>query len=261
MNKLLSKHVMKQNVRNSWKMWTILTVVLSLFITMITVVMNSPANLDRLAELGQSPPNMTDLYAAAFFGASGMGILLMLVYLITTGNKLVASEVDRGTMSFILNTPTTRKQIIFTKALFYIGSMIVMILTMGLVGITVSSAVGANINIGNLWLIILGALLFGFAISGICFFASCWFNKSSQSLMVGAGLPVAFFLFASMSPLITLNDAEFLKYFSLNTLFDTTAITGGDIGGFIGQFIAMFAIGAVLYVIGITKFLKKDLPL
>jgi len=259
MKKSYSKHVMKQSVKGSWKMWLILTAVLCLFITMITIVMNSQANFDRLAELGRPAPDMTELLATAFFGASGMGIMLMLVFIITTGNKLVASEVDKGTMSFILNTPTTRKQLIFTKALFFVGAMVAMVLTMGLVAMLASLAVGATISIGYFWLVILGTILFGFAISGICFFASCWFNKSGQSIMIGAGLPIAFFLLSSLSPLITLNDTQFLHYFSLNTLFDTTAILGG--GTFIPQFIAMFAIGAILYAVGITKFLKKDLPL
>jgi len=260
MSSLLSKSVLKQSVKNNWKLWAVLTGVMCFFIVVITIAMNSTiGRMEGGMPGGMRDISMDTMLAQIFFGASGMGVMLMLIYSIAVGNKLVASEVDRGTMSFTLNTPTTRKQIIFSKAFFYILSIVLMIVLIGISGTIASIAAGATINVGNLWLVILGCLLFGFAISGICFFASCWFNKSGQSLMIGAGLPVAFFLLSSLSPIVKISDTEFLKYFSLNTLFDTSAILSG--GGFIVQFIVLFAIGFVLYFVGINKFLKKDLPL
>lgn len=268
--KMLSKNILKQSMRNSWKLWTILTATMCFFITVMTIVIKS--NIDRMANeprpmgggrdggMNLFSVGMEHLYAQAFFSASGMGIMLMLIFLIAVGNKLVASEIDRGTMSFTLNTPITRKQVIFSKALFYILAFISMVVLMGLFGTVTSLAVGAKINVGKLWLVVFGCILFGFATSGICFFASCWFNKSGQSVMIGAGLPVAFFLLGSLSPLLTINNHEFLKYFSMNTLYNT-----GDIlalsKDIIVPFVALFVIGVALYTIGIFKFLKKDLPL
>ena len=275
MKKLLSKNILKQSIKNNWKLWAALTGVLCFFITVITFTLTRAG---ERAGSGTGGPmsgmriSLLTVYGQMFFGT--MGLMLMLIYAIAAGNKLVASEVDKGTMSFTLNTPTTRKQIIFSKALYYITSIITMAVLMGafatfscmaagveLVTETVNPLTGAvvqttNMDYGTLWMLILGFVLFGLATSGICFAASCWFNRSGQSLLVGAGLPVAFWLFNSLSGL---EDLEFLKYFSLNTLFDTTAITSGT--GFIAQFIAMGVIAVVLYAVGITKFLKKDLPL
>lgn len=253
MKKLLSKHILKQSINNNWKLWAIMTGVLCLFITIITLTATNMTGPAGRFGGGQSF-SLLNLYATMFFG--GMALMLVLIYAITVGNKLVASEVDKGTMSFTLNTPITRKQIIFSKALFFIISLFLMIALMGTFGMITSFAVGIELELGKFWLLNFGLFLFGFAISGICFFASCWFNKSGNSLIVGAGLPVAFWLFDSLSKI---SDLEFLKYFSLNTLFDTTAIISG--GGFIIQFIVMAIIGTVFYAIGINKFLKKDLPL
>jgi ABC-2 type transport system permease protein len=131
-----------------------------------------------------------------------------------------------------------------------------MAVMVGLSGTIACTATGAEIDLAKFWTMVLGYALFALAISGICFAASCWFNKGGESLMVGAGLPIAFFLFEAMSGMSGL---EFLKYLSLNTLFDTTAIIAGD--GYVIQFIVLGLIAVALYTIGINKFLRKDLPL
>jgi len=103
----------------------------------------------------------------------------------------------------------------------------------------------------------LGMILLLFAIGGISFMFSCIFNLTKNSLALGAGIPIAFFLLQIMSG--TSSDLENLRFLSLNSLYDPSAITGG--GTFILQFIALAIVGAVLYVVGINVFKKKDLPL
>ncbi|MCL2679076.1 MAG: ABC transporter permease [Dehalococcoidia bacterium] len=256
--KLLSKSELKQSFRNNRGLWMIMTGVVCFFVVVMTAVM--PGMIDSGGAAGQGRPGgmgnvtMLEMYRNMIFGM--MGIILMLIYAIATGNKLVVNEVDRGTMSFTLNTPVTRRQVIFSKALFYIVSLVTMCVTIGLVASGMSALMGVGLDYGKFWLLISGFTLYGLAVSGICFAASCWFDKSGQALMIGAGLPVAFFVLNSLS---SLDGLGFLKYFSLNTLFDTAAVVSG--GSFAGAFIAMFAIAMALYIAGINKFLKKDLPL
>jgi len=103
----------------------------------------------------------------------------------------------------------------------------------------------------------LGLLLLMVATSAISFLASCIFNLSKNAVAIGAGIPIAFLLLEIMSG--TSADLENLRFLSLNTMYDPAAITGG--GTFIPQFIALAVVGAVLYVLGISVFKKKDLPL
>jgi ABC-2 type transport system permease protein len=103
----------------------------------------------------------------------------------------------------------------------------------------------------------LGIFLLMFAVAAISFLFSCVFNLTKNSLALGAGIPIAFLILEIMSQ--ASSDLENLKYFSLNTLFDPSSITGG--GTFIPQFIALAAVGTVLYLIGIKVFKEKDLPL
>jgi ABC-2 type transport system permease protein len=116
---------------------------------------------------------------------------------------------------------------------------------------------GIDFKVVDYLLLNLGAFLLMFATAGISFLFSCVFNLSKNSLMLGAGIPVAFFIFQIMS-----QDGSSLgkfKYISLNTLFAPGEITGG--GTFIPQFIALAVLGTVLYTVGIKVFKEKDLPL
>jgi len=54
-------------------------------------------------------------------------------------------------------------------------------------------------------------------------------------------------------------DFESLRYLSLNTMYDPSAIISG--GTFVPQFIILGVLGVVLYLLGITAFKRKDLPL
>ena len=262
MKRILNKNIMRASIRGNWKLWMTLTVTLCVFITLMTIVVNSNMNGDEAPGGGgmMSSGGMEVLYGFMFFGAAGMGGMLMMIYSITVGNRLVAGEVDRGNMSFTLNTPITRRELIFSKALFFITSIVGMMVLLAIVGMIVSLAIGATINLGDMWVLVLGSVLFAFATSSIAFFASCWFNKTGHSIMVGAGVPVAFMLFSMLSDV---NELSFLRYFSMNTLFES--IFDGfmlDVGShLIAPFAAMFVIGVVLYAIGIRKFLTKDLPL
>jgi ABC-2 type transport system permease protein len=103
----------------------------------------------------------------------------------------------------------------------------------------------------------LGAFLLLFAIGGISFLASCVFNLSKNSLIFGAGIPVAFFIFKIMGEVST--SLENFKYVSLNTLFDPASVTGG--GSYWVQYVVLAAVGVVMYAVGVKAFEKKDLPL
>lgn len=63
-----------------------------------------------------------------------------------------------------------------------------------------------------------------------------------------------------MSLIIKLSDRlDVLKYFTLNTLYDTHRILEGS--GYTESYIIMFILSFCLYAIGIVWFQKKDLSL
>lgn len=251
---MLNTAIFKHSIKKNYRLWLILTAVICFFACMVAFL----AKVNPDFNLPGSPggADLITIYAGAFYGM--MGLMLFLVYTIAAGNKLVASEVDKGDMSCTLNTPVNRREVILTKAVFYIASIVVMVLALSAAG----TAANAILSPGKLdyrmfWTINGVMLCFLFAISGVSFLASCWFNKVSSALTVGAGLPIAFFLFNTIAGFGS--EMEFFKYITLNTLFDPAGIIAGD--GFTAEVIVLLGIGIILYAVGIRKFIKKDLPI
>ena len=176
-----------------------------------------------------------------------------------TANSLIASQVDRGSMAYLLSTPTKRSVVVGTQAAYLITSIIVMFAIVTMIGVATIHIFqsDADVNISDFLLLNLGLFLLMFATSGISFLFSCIFNLSKNSLAFGAGIPLAFFLFQLMGEVS--ESLEAIKYISLNTLFDTAAILNGN--GYIIQFVILAVVGIILYTIGIRIFQQKDLPL
>lgn len=116
---------------------------------------------------------------------------------------------------------------------------------------------GIGFDAGQYIMLNFGLFLLMFAISSISFMFSCIFNLSKNYMAFGAGIPIAFFLFHMMAQVN--NDLDMIKYFTINTLFDTDAIING--GDYALQFAALGIIGIVFYSIGVRVFKSKDLPL
>ena len=78
---------------------------------------------DALEEIGQA-----DLYTlivgSIFYKLAGL--LLPIIYMIMASNNLVAGQVDSGSMAYVLSTSTKRKTVVFTQAVYLIGSLFTM---------------------------------------------------------------------------------------------------------------------------------------
>lgn len=108
-----------------------------------------------------------------------------------------------------------------------------------------------------LWLNV-GCCLLILAFAAIGFFASCLFNRAGTAMMLGGGLPFAFYLFNIIVQMGG-DNMENAKYLTLVTLYDTSEIIAqGDFG--VGLAI-LAGIAVVLYTAGCVIFCKKDLPL
>ena len=218
------------------------------------------------------------------------GVLLPMIYVMITCNKLVASQVSDGSMAYVLSTPTNRRTVVRTQYTFLIISLIAMygVITLGAY---TSGAVAyfitqpANINFGTFtlrtFLYCFGSFCAMFGLSGICFGASCWFNKSNQSIAVGGGVCVLSFLccilglfgnkvFVSVG--VGVEAMNIFNYMTIYTLIDTDSMSNfakaasGVYGGswsfnWIWELAILLAVGAVLAYLGGRRFTKKDLPL
>ncbi len=223
---------------------------------------------DAIEEIGQ-----TDLYslivASIFFKMAGL--LLPIIYMIMASNNLISSQVDTGSMAYVLSTSVKRNEVTFTQGCYLALSLLAMFACTTITSMVCFSIVNiasTSLTYGKLLLMNLGAFLVLFAMSGINFFTSCTFDRSKHSMSIGGGLSM-FFLVCTMlglfgSPVIPsvvrLDALNYFNYVSIISLFDTVSIIDGTLT-FIYKLIILFAIGIIGYIAGSIIFKKKDLPL
>lgn len=261
---MISVPYFRQVVKSNVKFLGAFTLVLCIFLIVMTNVFTPEAVSDlQTATQGTIASHiltgngsLISFMSNSFYAL--MAIVFPMVYSIMVGNRMIAEKVDKGNMAGFLSTPATRIQIAFSSAVYFISSLAVMWGVSSVVGILAADAFQPDaLDTDTFLMLNLGAFLYHLAISSICFCASCVFNTSKNSLMIGAGLPLLFFV---VSLFIKLSDSlDFLKYFTLNTLYDTEKIVEGS--GYAAGLAVMLAISACLYAAGIVWFQKKDLPL
>lgn len=220
-----------------------------------------------LEEVGQI--NLYSLVVGSIFYKLA-GLLLPIIYVIMASNNLISGQVDSGSMAYVLSTSTKRRTVVFTQAVFLICSLLCMFSLTTVTGCVCLAIVGSKVSLsyGKLILLNVGAFLVLFALSGLCFFTSCWFDRSKRSMAIGGGLSI-FALVAAMlglfgSPVIPkvvrLDALNNFNYVTVITLFDAISIIDGTLT-FLWKFAVLLVIGIVGYVVGAIKFTKKDLPL
>lgn len=228
-----------------------------------------PADVSMsLQEIGQ-----IDLFAlivgTIFYKMAGL--LLPIIYIIMTANNLIAGQVDSGSMAYILSTSTKRNQVVFTQAVYLVGSlfaMCVMTTITSMVCLFFVQGEGVTLDYADLALLNLGMFITLFAMSGISFLSSCWFNRSKHSMSLGGGLNM-FFLVATMLGLfgsevlpsiVRLDSLNFFNFCTIISFFDDMSMIAGTTE-FIYKLAILCVIGVVCYIVGAFKFNKKDLPL
>ena len=219
------------------------------------------------------------------------GVLLPMIYVMIAANRLIAAQVSDGSMAYILSTPTNRKTVVRTQYIFLILTIIAMyiIITISAVSSELFSYLMAKHNNPDnvvpyspltTLLFSLGSFLSMFALGGICFGASAFFNKSSNSVAVGGGACIVSFLCCILGLFgnevfvavgIGVKAMAFFNYLSIFTLIDNSsmsafakAVQGYDATisySWIWELGILVAIGAVFAYVGGRRFVKKDLPL
>lgn len=266
---MISKPLIKATFKQNLIVMLIIIAALMLYLPII-ISMYNPNMQDSLNEVLELFPqqflaalgftaarhDLLGFVATYFYGF--LILLLPMIFTITAANRTIASLVDKGSMAYLLSTPTKRSKIAITQAVYLLVSISLIMGLVTVAGISVSQMLyPGELDIKGFIRLNLGALLLHYALTGISYFASCTFNDSKNSLMLGAGLPVAFLLLQMLSDVG--ETTEVLKYFTIYTLFDPKKITSGE--GYVISFLIMGVAAICLYIAGIITFKKRDLPL
>lgn len=233
-----------------------------------------------LETLGIEPDmleTMAEMDTAALFNQMNytiMGLLPIFLFIVIVGNSLIVDQVDRGSMAYVLSTPTKRSAVTTTQTIFLIITPLIMLAITCAVSLAASFAFLKEVNVAETIVLYLGTYILVEAVAGICYLGSCFFDQSKKSMAFGGGITVWCFL-ASLLGMFGYEDmvsmgfgAEALGVFNKLTLvglFDVKSIatisTDSMDTAFIWKLIVLGVIAAVCYAAGSIRFQKKDLPL
>lgn len=256
---MISFPLFKQTARANGLIWIVLTAVTAILLVQFAGL-----------EMTQN------LLFLIFYGV--MATLLPAVFILISSNKLFASQVDRGSMAYVLSTPTRRSKVAMTQMVFSVLTIVLMfaITTIAHIAVNTNSPLslelagsGAGITglTGDLTTemivkVNLSAMVVCLAMSGVCYMFSAIFNQSKYSLGF-SGTFVGVSVLANMMAMfgsLGVEALENFKYVSICTLYDYQSIlTGGD--DWIVKGAVALAIAVVTYLVGSVWFCRKDLPL
>ncbi len=244
---MFSKSLFKQSFKANWKIWSVVTIVLSLLV----------------AQFCAMEEGVMDLTTVVFYGM--LSIMVPVLYVVITANNLVAKQVDDDSLAYVLSTQTKRSQIVITQALFLVGSLFVTFASVTLTHILVKMVMRADsLTIKRIFCLNIASFWIAAAMSGICFMFSCVFNRAKNSIGVSGIIAVFFILMAMMSLFGGLSSAmsalENFKYMTITSLCDNASIMAGT-HAWIWKGAILVVITCVTYTAGSIYFCKKDLPL
>lgn len=194
-----------------------------------------------------------------------------MIFVIMTANDLIAGQVDSGSMAYVLSTPTKRSKVSATQMVYLVSAIFTMVLCIAITSLTCVNIVKSaefTISAGEVLKFNIGVFCILFAISGICYFASAYFNRTKNSLSVGGGITMFFLVCAILGlfgeevipSAIRIEAMNKFNYCTIISLFNVNSILSGTTE-YIKGFLILIAIGIVGFALGRAKFNKKDLPL
>lgn len=141
-NSRLFVHLVKTN----FKTFFIITTALSVLIGIIMGVF-TPETMNEIAQANENAPvnplgdisTLIAFVANQYFG--NFALIFGMIYCVIMGNKLIASQVDKGSMAYHLSTPITRTQYTFTSFVYLTSSLTAMFALVFLVGVGVAELV------------------------------------------------------------------------------------------------------------------------
>ncbi|MBR1423007.1 MAG: ABC transporter permease subunit [Ruminococcus sp.] len=252
---MLSIPLLKQSMKSNAVMWGSMTGVMTLLCVQFSML------------------DMTrSLLFTIFYGM--MTTILPGIYVLVTSNKLLASQVDRGSMAYVLSTPVKRSSVTFTQSFFLVNSLVLMFaiqtgahllvnhskpVSMATLGYTMLSG---DLTSKMILQVNLSALMVCIALAGVCFMFSGVFSSSKYTIGL-SGAFVGVSILANMLAMfgnLGVNGLDKFKYLTVCSFYDYRSVLFAN-NDWIEKMIYPAVIAVVAFGLGQIVFKKKDLPL
>ncbi|MDE7395254.1 MAG: hypothetical protein K2M95_03945 [Clostridiales bacterium] len=256
---MFSLPLFKQTVKANWVMFAVMGALMAIFLAQFAGM-----------EMTQS------LLLLIYYGM--IGLILPTIYILISSNKLLAGQVDKGSMAYVLSTPKRRITVCLTQIIYQVGTVVIMFAVTTVAHLIVNAAMPLDLAsaaavlkinvIGTLSakqivLMNLTSCASCLALSGLCYMFSGIFNLSKFSSGcsgIVCGVSILGSLFGMFGSMLNVDALALFKYVSVYSFFDVEGILTGT-STWIVLFIVALCISVIAYVVGTLRFCKKDLPL
>lgn len=259
----------KKELRASWKLLVLFGAILTMYIVMI-VDMFDPEMAEALKQFEQMMPEL--MSAVGMVGATDTlagfmvtylyGFLLLvvpMVYSILRANALVARYVDSGSMAALLAAPVPRGRVVRTQlGALYTGMVLLVGYCTAVQAASAALLFPGALDGAALLRMNAGLLVLQLFLASVSFFFSCLCDDTRGSIALGAGVPTLMYLVQMLANMG--GKLEPLRWATVFTLYDPTALAAGEAAGWQGAAV-LLAAALVLNLAAGAVFCRKDLPL
>lgn len=247
--------LLKQTMKANWVIWLAMTAIMTLLCVQFATMDMTKALLFTI-----------------FYGM--MTTILPGIYVLITSNKLLASQVDSGSMAYVLSTPIKRSTVVITQVFYMIISLFLMFAITAVAHIIVNNIEPLDLSTlayvqysGELTTqmivqVNLSAFMVAIALAGVCFLFSGLFNRSKYCLGL-SGIFVGESVLVNMLAMfgtLGIEALEDMKYLTICSLYDYASVLLNNNDWILEMGIAG-VVGVIGFILGSIIYTKKDLPL
>lgn len=264
---MISVPLLKRDLKLGLKPFLIVFAVILMY-TLVIIYMYDPKLADMLDSFQEAMPGVM-----AAMGMTGIAanllewiqiylygfIMLMfpLLFILILTVRLLMGDIDKGSLANLLATPNSRGTIVRTQCLALLILLAALMAAVTGAGILASEAMfPSQLDIGRYVALNASTFLMQAAVAGIVFLVACVASESKQFYLVGAGLPILFYLLQMAGGMG--GKLEALKYATLYTLLPAADIVAGN-GGVWVQNLVLALIASACFAAGSAWFCRRDL--
>lgn len=252
---MFSLPLFKQSVRSNCVLWGAMTAVMSVLCVQFSALDMTQALLFTI-----------------FYGM--MTTILPGIYVMISANKLLASQVDRGSMAYVLSTPIKRSTVVITQGVFMLVSLLLMFTVNTVAHLIVNQITpldmsklqytqfSGELTFDMIIKINLSAYFVCLAMAAVCFLFSGIFNSTKLSIGF-SGTFVGVTILANMLAMfgsLGVDGLDKFKYLTICSFYDYGSVLSAN-SEWIGKMIVPMIIAVAAFISGGIVFKKKDLPL
>lgn len=257
----------KRGIQGSWKLLVIFALILTMYFTII-ISMFDPEIGSALIEFEKAMPELMAMVGMNTESTTLLGfmssylygfimIIFPMILSIICANRLIASLVDKGSMSYLLAAPVKRSTVAFTQMAVLLSGILFLVAYATILGIVVAGiSFPGELDNGGYILLNVGNLCLNFFIGAICFIFSCIFSDTKYALGFGTGIPALAYIIQMVAN--AGDKYANAKYFTFLSLFNPEGIVAGETSSILGV-IGLFVGSISLFAGAISIFSKKDL--